>query len=408
LYVLIPARAAPAVLTLLDATGRQRAGWPVELAGATSCDHLLPVDDGSVRVVCTLENPGNMFDPIGAFAFDATGSPVAGWPIDLGLDGYGSGRVIGDELTLHAWVSLGDVIEEGQPASSSWIMSVAADATVRDGARTVFMPSCCSTIGPDGVAYAILHQFADTPAATTSELVALDATGVRPGVPVAIEGIASLAAFDGAGRAHLTVGSLADGMTRVLVLDQGGTTISAGSSTLPMATVEYSEDTGGCTVGVPQTPLVGRDGSAFVYSELDTRVFALDSSQAVRPGWPFRPDAPLERARPGYESEHEAGYCPLPVPPAVGPDSTLYLPLEANDATIGGSIVAVGPDGRVRPGWPVELRRPGAEFWSVVVGPDGTVYALAIEPEAGDTSSASVLAIAPDSTVRWTTTIIEP
>lgn len=73
-----------------------------------------------------------------------------------------------------------------------------------------------------------------------------------------------------------------------------------------------------------------------------------------------------------------------------------------------GASGAVGPDGRVRPGWPVELTRPGAEFWSVVVGSDRTVYALAVEPEAGDTSSASILAIAPDSTVRSTTTIIEP
>jgi hypothetical protein len=62
----------------------------------------------------------------------------------------------------------------------------------------------------------------------------------------------------------------------------------------------------------------------------------------------------------------------------------------------------------VRPGWPVVLTRPGAEFWSVVVGADGTAYALAIEPEAGSASWATVLAIAPDSTVLWTTTIIDP
>ena len=51
------------------------------------------------------------------------------------------------------------------------------------------------------------------------------------------------------------------------------------------------------------------------------------------------------------------------------------------------------------------LLEHGAE---VVVGADGTVHALAIEPESSGGSSASILAIAPDSTVRWTTTIIEP
>jgi hypothetical protein len=82
--------------------------------------------------------------------------------------------------------------------------------------------------------------------------------------------------------------------------------------------------------------------------------------------------------------------------------------VQARDATVGGSLVAVGPSCEAGCGWPVELRRPGAEFWSVVVGSDGTVYALAIEPESNDTSSASILAIAPDGTVVHTTTIIEP
>jgi len=37
-----------------------------------------------------------------------------------------------------------------------------------------------------------------------------------------------------------------------------------------------------------------------------------------------------------------------------------------------------------------------------------TAYALAIELESSRTSSASILAIAPDSTVRYSTTIIDP
>ncbi|MBF8289922.1 MAG: hypothetical protein HW391_890, partial [Chloroflexi bacterium] len=58
--------------------------------------------------------------------------------------------------------------------------------------------------------------------------------------------------------------------------------------------------------------------------------------------------------------------------------------------------------------WPVELRRAGSEFWTVVVGPDGTVHALAIEPEAGGGSSATILAIASDSSVIYGTTVVEP
>jgi hypothetical protein len=85
----------------------------------------------------------------------------------------------------------------------------------------------------------------------------------------------------------------------------------------------------------------------------------------------------------------------------------VYLPLSARDAKVGGNIVAVGQNGRVRPGWPVLLQRAGAEFWSVVVGADGTAYALAMEPETGNQSSATILAIAPDGTVLYRTTIVD-
>jgi hypothetical protein len=70
--------------------------------------------------------------------------------------------------------------------------------------------------------------------------------------------------------------------------------------------------------------------------------------------------------------------------------------------------VAIAPDGTVRPGWPVYLTKAGAAFWSVDVGADGTVYALAVEPETGRMTSATILAIAPDSTVRYRTTVVEP
>jgi hypothetical protein len=71
-------------------------------------------------------------------------------------------------------------------------------------------------------------------------------------------------------------------------------------------------------------------------------------------------------------------------------------------------MVAVGSNGRVLSGWPVELQRKGAEFWSIVVGSEGTVFALAFEPESGARSSATILAVAPDSTVIYRTTIIDP
>jgi hypothetical protein len=154
--------------------------------------------------------------------------------------------------------------------------------------------------------------------------------------------------------------------------------------------------------------VIPRTGPIIVYSDVDDRVFSVERHLEVTSGWPFIPADPLVIPRPGPESEHEAGYCPGPLPPVVGPDGTVYLSLEAHSSSVGGSLLAVGPNGRVRAGWPVGLKRAGAEFWTVDVGSEGTVYALAYEPEAGDTSTATLLAIAPDSTILYRTTIIAP
>ena len=56
----------------------------------------------------------------------------------------------------------------------------------------------------------------------------------------------------------------------------------------------------------------------------------------------------------------------------------------------------------------MHLARRGAAFWSVVVGSDGTAFCLAVEPEAGGKTSATIVAIAKDGTVRSRTTVIQP
>jgi hypothetical protein len=137
-----------------------------------------------------------------------------------------------------------------------------------------------------------------------------------------------------------------------------------------------------------------------------TTVVGVGPSGHVMAGWPYRSDTGYQAI--GYSPPGDVDEGMSLAAPELGPGNILFLLHGAKGPSAnGGSIVAIGPDGRVRPGWPVELKRPGAEFWSVVVGSDGTAYALAVEPETGDTSSASILAIAPDSTVLYTTTIID-
>ena len=409
LFVSIPGSDGT-VLVLLDRDGSPLRGWPIGLPASSYCRLLLPVDDGSVRVVCYIGDPnadGAM--PVWAFAFDAGGRPLAGWPVDLTCcsDGLVIGRVIGDTLTVHERQYRGDSVD-------GWIVSVAADGTVRNGERVTYS-NCCSDIwavGPGGVAYRIVLHFDDTGAATTSELVAVGPTGLFAGFPVVIRGIASKPAFDAAGRIHVTVATVTvatpfDGPARTLVLGADGQAVVGGSGELGMvATCEGVGIEGTCVNPAP--PLVGPDGTTFVVGAYfnSTTVVRVDPSGQVMAGWPYRSDA-------GHQSK---GICPTGAAcegyslaaPAIGPDNVLYLLHAARGTSVGGSIVAVGPDGRVVAGWPVELRRPGAEFWSVATGPTANAYALAIEPETGGTSSATVLAIAPDSTVLYRTTIIDP
>ena len=53
---------------------------------------------------------------------DHSGRPRPGWPVDLGdhgVQGYSAGRMIGDELIVDAWATLGDAREAG----IAWIMT---------------------------------------------------------------------------------------------------------------------------------------------------------------------------------------------------------------------------------------------------------------------------------------------
>ena len=166
--------------------------------------------------------------------------------------------------------------------------------------------------------------------------------------------------------------------------------------------VEHTQDTGGCSVGSPPSP--GRSAGRHDLrlqrarpADLCARSFTGDrEGLAVRAGHV----ACHRQARPGQRSRKRGTARRRPSLPR-GPAGTLVLSLEARSSGVGGSLVAVDADGRVRAGWPVELKRPGAEFWSVISGTDGTTFALAVEPEPSGKSSASVLAIAPDSTVLY-------
>jgi hypothetical protein len=395
-----------AVVALLDAGGDPRPGWPTTLPGWT-CDapgtaaSWAPgvAADGSVRLVC--HDSGTGGEGVTAFAFDAAGQPLAGWPIDLPGVAFFSPRVVGDRLV----VVTTEVREEDETLTEAGyvapgahrFVTVDADGTARTGAPLEVGDAAGGliSVAPDGTAFLVQGN----------EITAFGLGGPLAGWPVWVGGTLSGIGFGPDGTAYLTT-STDPATTRLVAIDRDGRLADVGPGDLPIDGVSAYEGAG--PYGVPLAPLVADDGTVFVIGEAggDTVVYGIGASSAVLGGWPYRFAGEI-----GWQ-----GTCPPEsvgcglwrAVPAVGPDGVVYLPLAASDTTAGGDLVAVGRDGRVVAGWPVGLRRVGAVWGSVVAASDETVYALAVEPEPRDRTSATVLDIALDSSVRYRTTVVSP
>jgi len=368
----------------------------------------MPLNDGSVRMVCRLRTALGALESTRAFGFDARGRPLPGWPVDVD-GGYVTGRLSGDTLHLLVTVPIDPQSGGGDATTAYVLVSIDAGGATAPG-RTAAVAAEGNElwgIGPDGVAYGVLPGVASVDMKGASRITRITAEGRGAGIPV--DGVASALAFDPAGGFVLLSAYPRDRNSRVIRMTRPALDVSARSAPLPFAAADpQSGDTGGCTSTVPAPPQIGADDTILLYSDVDDRVLALDSSLKPAVGWPFELPAALVHPRPGPESEHEAGYCPGPLAPQVGPDGTVYLALETHTSSLGGSLVGIGSDGRVRAGWPVQLTQASAEFWSLVVGANGTVYTVAYEPSAGGRSTATLLAIAPDSTILYRTTIVAP
>ncbi|HXP32973.1 MAG TPA: baseplate J/gp47 family protein [Acidimicrobiales bacterium] len=386
------------VLALLDTAGRPQPGWPIALVGwACGLPRGSPLypsmaADGSVRVVChTDDGRGNALRSV-AFAFDPHGQPMTGWPVQLPTLIRDPPRVVGRTLYV---------------TDGTRVMTVAPDGVLRVGkayAAPGSGPWFEPVLGPDGTAY-LVSVPSDYPA-DRPEIISFDLDGVREGWSIRLTGIPSGLAFGPDGRLYVTVSTRGADTARTLVFDPDGRAVPGGSDLLPVTAARGPNGAG--PASYPAAPLVAADGTAYVIGQVQghTTVFGLDPSGKVMAGWPYR--ATVGQQWQG-ECPDELTGCGLWLAiPAVGPGDVLFLPQAAPDATAGGSLVEVGPDGHVHPGWPVTLRRPGAAIWSVVLGSDGTLWALAVEPETAGQSSATILAIAPDGTVRSRVTVVEP
>ncbi len=396
------------VLALLDPSGEPRTGWPVAADGwacASPDGSAWPPEvagDGSVTVLCRSGETPDGSVRTSASRFDAAGRLLASWS----HDGESSGRprvvdgrllVIADEVTEEQ-VTGDSGQAETRYTAAYWLDEVAADGTRRSGVRLdVGEAGWPVVLGPDGTAYHVDME--------QGVITAFDLDGRLAGWPARLDGSLSALGFGPDGRVYVTVAPAAAGASSLVVLARDGSTV-ARSDTLPLdGTIAYS---GAGPGGRPMAPLVADDGTAFVIGEAadHTVVYAIDPSGAVKSGWPYRADTAVQWQ--GTCPAETAGCGVWRASPAVGPDGIVYLPLAAPDAQVGGSVAAIGPDGRAIAGWPMHLARRGAEFWAAVAGSGDTAWAVAVEPEAGGGSSATVLAFAADGAVRSRTTVVDP
>jgi hypothetical protein len=368
--------------------------------------------DGSIRAIC-----GRL-----AFAFDAAGRLMPGWPVER-PEGYGA-RIVGDDLMLlseETLVEEWDGRDPNQPLERYWLTLISADGTVTTGEPALETAADCWgvgwTIGPDGVAYGVSETSIppgaclreDFERAATSvgpaRLWRLDMAGPEPGWPISIDGAASYPEFAPDGRVLVTVGTYNRRITRIHAIDPRTRRIVATSPKLPILSAHFGYDLD-CGGSGPAAPMVSADGTVFLDWYSETWAFGPDLRPL--PGSPYEPSREMVYPVPPVPVGGGGLDCTGPVGPSVGPNGTLYLSLRPASEARGGRLDAIAKNGKRPAGWPVRLNRAGAEFWYIAVGEDGSLYALAVEPEGRRKASATLLAIDTDSEVRYAVTLLEP
>jgi hypothetical protein len=415
------ARENGAVLVVYDATGKPRPGWPIEVPRSTWCGVVGFATDDSLRAICDatdLPSDGSGSRDYRAFAFDLAGRVRDGWPVQVS-ESY-STRVVGTDLAYlseETLVGEWDGRDPNQPLELNWLTRISDEGTVTTGEPASLTATDCWgvdwVIGPDEVAYGAsgtsvppgacrLGDYERTRKSIGPEqLRGLGMAGAEPGWPISIDGAVSSPSFAADGTILVAVGSYAKPVTRLLAIDTGSRNIVATSPALPVGTATLGFDSDGCSAG-PSAPMVAADGTVF-YEELGI-FWAFGPDLRRLKGWPYESSGyPVTPAPPDFD-----GLCPGSVSPVVGPNGTLYESLEPTSAQRGGTLDAIAKNGKRPAGWPVKLTRAGSKFWDIAVGEDGTVYALAVEPEGKRKASATLLAMNPDSKVRYSVTLLDP
>ena len=412
LFVAMPAKEGTMIASL-DATGRLRPGWPVQLVETIDCTVDADLADGSVRAICSTGDNG-----FRAFALDASARLMPGWPVDLPNGGElvrlgDSGIVDGDLLAV--------LLARGAGGETASLVSVSRDGSVRAGATVSARGAIdAAVVAPDGTAYISTLDASEPDARSLITGLGLD--GVRPGWPTEVSGWASIPAFGPDGGVYVVVdtvdgpeGLVTDGASQVVAFDRTGRTLEGWPATIPIDTWTGRE--GGPTP--PDSPVVTPDGSVYVVAS--GFAYALGPDGTPHAGWPYRLTATGVVGSVGTCPSGCGSLCgPLSSSPSLtDADGTLYLAQDTKGDTFAGDtrIVAIRMDGRVKPGRPVTLAQKGAWFETFAVSDTGTVFGYVIAPAGegrtacgttGRVYSGTVMAYDGQGDSVYSTTLVGP
>lgn len=259
--------------------------------------------------------------------------------------------------TLHTFQRLDSAIFTFGPAglrsSTPYRIAGTAWSLVRSPLGTVYAEGAAYSLGTGGTLIDLRRSY----------LAALDASGhPTTGWPYSTPVPLSEPAFGSDGTAYLVAGfvigvSLDLGVHEVLALAPDGTSRAGWPFRLPGRVGPLHTSMGEGQVAVGEPPVVGSDGTIYVatgkgaWGAGGDLVYALGPEGRVKPGWPY-----ATMLSDGALLSGATGGSPGALPPVPGSDGTLYLATRAGSgATIHDVIVALGPDGRVRAGWPYVL-----------------------------------------------------
>ena len=363
------------VLHRLGSDGREVPGWPFEVPP----DFVCPEGDPCFSSLA-VGSDGTAYrtswhhtqEQTQLIAIDASGEGMPGWPVALGAPGvWWSNVQLGFDGTLFV---LGVPDSSESPAR---LLAFAPDGSLRAGWPVSVPDQSDYLLGPQGtvVVWSLIDlagELCQQPRRTVFTVLGADGRTL-PGWPRGSKGYASSPVVDADGTVYYV-----SALGNVYAHDRAGEVKAGWPVAVPGASVWCG----------PTSPYLAPDGTIYILAH---DVTALSPDGRRRPGWPYRPAGDLKL--PCWPVGDTDGV-PSPHAPAFGPDGTVYLVVCHADTTGPRlEIIALDPQGQLKPGWPYRLPIDPASMMvgPLTVSPDGRLFV-----RGGYGPNSFLLALNPD------------